>query len=709
MKILLLTILVVLFPSFMSGQNEGEISESRLIYDFEDGQIPIDIQFIDSRCEIEDRCGNHVLSAETGLEKQVAGITFDAVDNDLWDFSEFARLAVDVINYSDEPVTIWAGIRGFSKSAPEKLIDCLVPGATTLKSGTKGVLNVNIYASGKRLSTEKEIFAGRGIPLGSGDLDPSRIKQIKIYVEKSVREWKFGIDNIRLEDGVEVIATNMFFPFIDSLGQYKHSSWPGKTGSSHELKANAIAEKNELANFTLSQDFNEFGGWKIGGNFEATGYFYTKKLDNKWWLIDPVGNLFFSHGVNGVGNTAPTPIDLRENYFENLPDKSGEFSECWGTSNWAPHGFYKDHTPYNTFDFLKANLIKKYGKSWKKQYREITHMRFRAWGINTLGNWSQNFMYDTDSKTKIPYVVSGSSGNAKPIEGSSGWWRKFPDPFDRSFRESIRASLKGFTNSAANDPYCLGFFVDNEQSWGDEITLSLSTLRSPGTQAAKIVFVSGLKSKYGTIENLNSSWKSVFNSWDELLDSVAIPDEHIEEVRNDLVAFYTKLAKEYFRISREEVKRIAPDQMYLGCRFSAEMMENDVLQFLSQEYCDVITYNIYNLLPVGFTDKIDKPVIIGEFHFGALDRGMFHTGLWFAKDQAERAELYENFMLYSLAHPLIVGTHWFQYPAQPSTGRGDGENFQIGFSDICDKPYTELVEAIRTTGSTMYQIRRDSD
>jgi len=270
-------------------------------------------------------------------------------------------------------------------------------------------------------------------------------------------------DNIRLEDSVEVIVASKFFPFIDAFGQYMHNNWPGKTTSPDELKAFAISERNELVNSSLSDNLDEFGGWTNGGKFEATGFFYTKKLNNKWWLIDPDGNLFFSHGVNGVGNTSPTPIDLREEYFESLPNKASEFSECWGTSNWAPHGYYKDLTPYNTFDFLKANLIIKYGKSWQTQYREVTHLRFRAWGINTLGNWSQRFMYAADSEINTPYVVSGSSGNAKAIEGSSGWWRKFPDPFDKSFRESVRESLKGFTNSAANDPYCIGFFVDNEQ------------------------------------------------------------------------------------------------------------------------------------------------------------------------------------------------------------------------------------------------------
>ena len=44
-----------------------------------------------------------------------------------------------------------------------------------------------------------------------------------------------------------------------------------------------------------------------------------------------------------------------------------------------------------------------------------------------------------------------------------------------------------------------------------------------------------------------------------------------------------------------------------------------------------------------------------------------------------------------LGNPLIVGTHWFQYGDQATTGRGDGENYQIGFVDVCDTPYAETI------------------
>jgi hypothetical protein len=83
--------------------------------------------------------------------------------------------------------------------------------------------------------------------------------------------------------------------------------------------------------------------------------------------------------------------------------------------------------------------------------------------------------------------------------------------------------------------------------------------------------------------------------------------------------------------------------------------------------------------------------MVGEFHFGALDRGMFHPGLQKTANQQERASMYKSYVQGALRNRAIVGTHWFQYGDQATTGRGDGENYQIGFLDICDTPYSETM------------------
>lgn len=99
------------------------------------------------------------------------------------------------------------------------------------------------------------------------------------------------------------------------------------------------------------------------------------------------------------------------------------------------------------------------------------------------------------------------------------------------------------------------------------------------------------------------------------------------------------------------------------------------------------------------------PAIIGEFHFGALDRGLFHTGLKPTKDQQARANAYRDYVTGALKNPIWVGANWFQYGDQAATGRGDGENYQIGFVDVCDTPYVETIEAAREIGRTMYALR----
>jgi hypothetical protein len=48
--------------------------------------------------------------------------------------------------------------------------------------------------------------------------------------------------------------------------------------------------------------------------------------------------------------------------------------------------------------------------------------------------------------------------------------------------------------------------------------------------------------------------------------------------------------------------------------------------------------------------------------------------------------------------------HYFQWLDQPVFGRFDGENYNIGFMDICNLPYRELTEAAKQTHKKMYEI-----
>jgi hypothetical protein len=495
-----------------------------------------------------------------------------------------------------------------------------------------------------------------------------------------------------------------FFPFIDGFGQYLHADWPGKTHQLQDMQRARAAEEADLATHPGAGDWDQFGGWRDGPTLRATGYFHPEKFAGKWWLVDPEGKLFWSHGIDGVGMAAATPIDGRETWFQDFPGREPQFHEFLGKAPWIIKASYRGQYPA-TFDFALANMKRKYGVDWPGITAVLAHRRLRSWGMNTLGNWSDPAIHDLG---KTPYVEA-IHFPAKAIEGSEGTWGKFRDVFDPDFRAQLRQRMRQETlpGQSANDPWCIGYFVDNELSWGDDVSLALAVLRSPATQAAKAVFLADLLAHYGSIAALNSVWDSHYATWEALRDSCVAPDP--ERADADLRAFNRRIVETYFQTVREVVKQAAPHQLYLGCRFAGFSCTQAVAAAV--RYCDVLSANVYYTRPDvhPLTAQADMPILIGEFHFGALDRGLFHPGLAPVANQAQRAVAYVAYVTEALANANIVGTHWFLYRDEPATGRVlDGENCQIGFLDVCDAPYLELVDACRRIGYEMYQVRAGS-
>src|SRR5690606_39641730 len=107
--------------------------------------------------------------------------------------------------------------------------------------------------------------------------------------------------NLRIEGAADTAAAvpeGKFFPFIDRYGQYVHGDWPEKIHSDADLVKAREQEAAALAKVKRPAEWNRFGGWAKGPQLEATGHFRTAKYQGKWWLVDPDGRLFFSHGLD---------------------------------------------------------------------------------------------------------------------------------------------------------------------------------------------------------------------------------------------------------------------------------------------------------------------------------------------------------------------------------------------------------------------------
>ena len=75
-------------------------------------------------------------------------------------------------------------------------------------------------------------------------------------------------------------------------------------------------------------------------------------------------------------------------------------------------------------------------------------------------------------------------------------------------------------------------------------------------------------------------------------------------------------------------------------------------------------------------------------------------------NQNERAWAYYNYAKSALENPQVVGIHWHQFSDQATSGRFDGEDFQVGFTDVCDNPYPETISKVKEIGEQMYKIRK---
>ncbi len=560
------------------------------------------------------------------------------------DLSEADELWVDVSNRLDR--TLWLMLSVKSDPLCARMPEAIM----RVRPQTRGRIVCSLQPELWRLDAPLELVGMKAYPKAADaeslTFDLRAVSSLHVFTSKGERPDAFEVLRVAARSrggrSITVLSATNFLPFVDRYGQYSHADWPGKIHCDAELEASASAEKawlaeREKAPFAAR---NRWGGWTDGPQLRATGFFRTEKVNGKWWLVDPDGRLFWSHGIDCVGSEGDaTPVTGRESYFAWLPRAgSSPFGRFWG-QEFAPgvHGYYSqtNHVPFKTFDFAAANRVRKYGAIGSADMVDLAHRRLRAWGMNTIGNWSEPAVYEAG---RTPYTLSLGTHGAPRRAKSKGFWGPLPDPENPEFARIFRARAKAAARKMKSDPWCLGIFVDNELSWHD------------------------------------------------------LPDlDHVAEV--------------YFRTVAQILKEELPNHLYLGSRFAHA---NADVYRAAARHCDVVSVNVYGRnfwrdLPEG---AADKPMINGEFHFRALDRGLMHTGGVATRDQSERAACYRSYVRSCLDHPRVVGTHWFKWRDQPVTGRSlDGENFQIGFLSVTDDPYMELVQAARQIGREMYERR----
>lgn len=634
--------------------------------------------------------------------------------------SGYAQLSVPVRNPGARPVLAWFCVGDEKTKAALKANRSATQHEALIPAG-----GATVWLTVQLGGEDAAPFAGKLLAFRNNTpvldfartraLDASRVVEVLLGMRAQTPEDRLEVGPIVAHGApapLRELPEQEAFPLFDRFGQYRHRDWPGKIVAESDLTDRKRAEELDLLAHPRLAEWNEYGGWAKGPQLRATGFFRTEKVDGKWWLVDPAGRLFWSHGIVRVGTRIlvggvyhGSPVERRE-YLFTLPPKGTEFARFFDTEPASTRSYYAAYPNHAVYDFLEANLYRKYGSEWRGLYAERAQARLASWGLNTIANSSDPAIYLQRCTPYTAIVYSAPMGfDEFRIAGSGGNWGKLPDPFDPAWRAFMANTLNTTLKESLDDPWCLGFFVDNELHWGDDAYVAESVLRSPAGQPAKKAFLERLKAKYRTAAALDLAWGTAYRTWEAFLSETSQPAKETQAAREDLHAFSLETIDAYFKGCRDAIKTASPRHLYLGARFADA---NAAALKSAARYCDVISINYYfpstdALRPVPGAEE--RPILIGEFHFGALDRGPLGSALRPVLDQRERALSYTEYVRSALENPWVIGTHWFQFYDQPSSGRFDGENYQTGFVDIADTPYPETVEACRAMSRQLYRLR----
>lgn len=428
-------------------------------------------------------------------------------------------------------------------------------------------------------------------------------------------------------------------PVVDQFGQWIPADWPGKIISLAQLQKEWSVEDAALG--TGDFGFCKYGGYR-NTKASATGFFRVEQIDGRWWFVDPDGHLFYSTSSTGMGvSGGESRLKGREDYFAALPPV-----EANTASGRRPEsGFYA------------WNILRRFGAERPDGWVDLDIRRMESWGLNTIGNWSDPRLWDAHKKA---YVVNLRGW------GMETGYMGMPDVYSETFPKIVDEAAARQCAPRKDDPYLLGYFIANEPPW-------------PGRESLVVDVI------------LERPPSAIQREAKAFLAGSDTPERRKQ--------FVYRAYEKYLQVINAAVRRHDPHHLNLGLRFGGSLPPAEMLR--ASAAFDVYSLNVYatSVNPRTLEEiyrVTGRPIIVGEFHFGVPGRGLA-PGLVQVRDQAERGVAYRYYVEQAASFPAFIGSSWFEWIDQPNTGRGDGENYNIGLVDVTDRPYRELIDAMKAT------------
>jgi hypothetical protein len=387
-----------------------------------------------------------------------------------------------------------------------------------------------------------------------------------------------------------------------------------------------------------------------------------------YWFLAPSGEKFYGAGINGVdAGHPPEDVEGRPAYYL--------WNLCASTDVWA------------------ANI------------RE----RLAKWGFNHLGAWSF-----CEEKIGLPYIANLDLGRM-----SEALWF---DAFDPELPARVLDWAERLTAPHRQRGLRIGYFPDNEVGWWNAALFEFYLSKGWQNHTKRLLW-GLLRDRYdGKWPELLRDWvpSEKIDGFKSLRDAGAVLKIRPGGAAIKLINEFTYLcAERYYKLVHDALRATDPGALIFSDRLPIYYCQDAVRAMAA--YVDVIASNydldgadgwVAHYFFDGLAALTGKPVLVSEFFCAAMENrsGNKNAGhLLKVPTQRERAMVVERALQNFARRPNIIGTHWFQYYDEPTGGRSDGEDYNMGLVDICDQPYEEVVASFQRTNPLLPRLHAEAN
>lgn len=451
--------------------------------------------------------------------------------------------------------------------------------------------------------------------------------------------------NLTLASSKTILAPEQEYIKVPVKRKPTDKQWQMRDTRTIELLVDFLPDSKKI-------QLNRYGG-RIDRKAKAKGYFYPKKIADRWWFVDPDGNLFIHIGVCSVSR---------------------------GKSQ-----------------ISRKPAIEKFG-TWEK-WAQFTVSLFASHGFNGIGGWSDAELLRATSQP-LAYTLSwnfmGSFGRARKLvwqePGHLGYPNRCIPVFHPDFEKFCDEYAKQLL-ATKDDSLLIGHFSDNEMPVvSDMLDRSLQLdVNNPdlryGCEAAR-KWLNKRKGRQASSKDITDA---------------------------DRRAFVVHAFDQYYRITTNAIRKYDSNHLCLGSRLHGRALRLPHIFKVAGKYLDVIAVNYYGAWGPDpermamWSRESGRPFTITEFYAKGHDSGLANNSGagWLVPTQKDRGRFYQNFTLGLLESKSCVGWHWFKYrdnnPEDLSTDPSNRDSNK-GIIDYKYKPYTTLLEDMKNLNNDVYAL-----